>query len=419
MAPDPERSHAGTVAGISFAAFAVPNFRKFAIGQAVSLIGTWTETVALALLVLHLTNSGFLLGLVTAARYVPVLLLTPYAGLIVDRSSKRRVLLVTQTGLAGLSVVMGTLAFAGRANLPAVFTIAVAFGCLSALDNPARQAFIPEIVGRDLIRNAVTINSTFVNVGRALGPLLAAVLVATAGIGWCFYINAASFGAVIIALTLLDRAQLAPTVPVPRTRGQFTAGVRYALTVPTIIGPVLMMAFIGTFTYEFEVSLLLLARTLDGASPLAYSWLIGAFGAGSVAGGLYCMRRPQTGVARLIRACVLYAAGLAAVAVAPVLWLAVGLMFVVGLASITFLTTGNSTIQLAARPEMRGRVTALWSTAFLGTTPIGASIIGAVGGVSPRLAVGLGAAACVAALGVGVTVSRSSTRATPGTTPPE
>ena len=191
------------------AAFSVPNYRRFVIGQAVSLVGSWTETVAQALLVLQLTHSGLWLGLATAAPYLPVLLLTPYAGLIVDRADKRTVLLITQASLAGLSLVLGALVLLGAIQLWMVFVIALAFGVLTALDNPARMAFIPEIVGPRLIRNAVTLNSTFVNVGRALGPVVAATLVAGVGIGWCFVVNGVSFAGVLASLTS-SRTQSVP-----------------------------------------------------------------------------------------------------------------------------------------------------------------------------------------------------------------
>jgi MFS family permease len=173
-----------------------------------------------------------------------------------------------------------------------------------------------------------------------------------------------------------------------------------------------MMVLVGTFTYEYEVSLPLFAHGPLHGGATTYSLLIAAFGFGSVAGGLYCVRRPQTGVPRMIRAAVLYAAAMFGTALASQTWLAIALLIVVGVASITFLTTGNSTIQLAARPDMRGRVTALWSTALVGSTPIGATIIGAVGDSAPRLALILGAAACAAAAAVAVAIlNRAGTKA--------
>src|ERR1700739_4484745 len=179
------------------AALTIPNFRRYVAGQALSLIGTWVETVAQGLLVLHLTHSGVLLGLATATRYAPVLILSPYAGLLVDHLPKRRVLLVTQAGLGFVSLLLGVAVLTGEIQLWQVFALGIAFGTFSAADNPARQAFVSEVVGPSLTRNAVTLNSTLVNVARVLGPTIATVVVDTAGIGWCFVINAISFLAVI------------------------------------------------------------------------------------------------------------------------------------------------------------------------------------------------------------------------------
>ncbi|MDR7258624.1 MFS family permease [Sphingomonas sp. BE270] len=389
------------------AALSVRNFRHFAIGQGISLIGSWTETVAQAILVLQLTNSATAVGFATAARYLPVLLLTPYAGLLVDRMSKRRLLVATASLLASLSLLQAGLVLTHRIDMTVVFVVALLFGCLSALDNPARQAFIPEMVGKPLIRNAVTINSTMVNVGRAVGPLVAALLITTVGIGWCFLVNAISFAAVLAALLAMQRSALHPVQRVTPAPGQLLEGFRYALTVPEILGPVAMMALIGTFTYEFEVSLPLFAKVSLAGGAASYSWLLGAFGAGSVVGGIYCMLRPELGLPRLVRAASLYGAAMLATACAPTQTIAVVLLFVVGLASITFITTGNATIQLAAAPQYRGRVTALWSTAFVGSTPIGASIIGLIDSIDPRWGLGVGGIACLVAVLVGRAAARA------------
>jgi MFS family permease len=385
-----------------FDALAVPNFRRYVSGQALSLIGTWVETVAQALLVLRLTHSGVALGLTTAARYAPILLLSPYAGLLVDRYSKRRVLLITQIGLALVSGVLGVIVLTNGIRLWQVVVLAIVFGTLSAVDNPARQAFVHEVVGRDLVRNAVTLNSTTVNVARVAGPTIAAVLVSTIGIGWCFAVNAASFGFVIASLLSLDIAALHPVRPVARGRGQLRAGLRYAAHVPDIIRPLLMMALVGTFTFEFEVSLPLLADVTFHGGDTTYSWLIGAIGAGAVAGGLYAAKTSRTGVRRLTTAAFCYAVAVGLVAAAPTLPTAIAACVLVGAASVTFLTTGNSTVQLASDPAYRGRVTALWSMALVGSTPIGSPVIGAVSAIeSPRYALALGAVACLAAVVVG------------------
>jgi MFS family permease len=396
------RPEAPPAHGAMFAALAVPNFRRYVSGQSLSLIGTWVETVAQALLVLRLTHSGIVLGLTTAARYAPILLLSPYAGLLVDRYAKRHVLLVTQAGLGLVSAALGAAVLTGEIRLWQVVVLALLFGIFSAADNPARQAFVQEVVGHDQVRNAVTLNSTMVNVARVIGPTIAAVLVSTVGIGWCFVVNAASFGFVIVSLLSLDTRRLHPVPPVPRGHGQLRAGLRYAAGVPAIIRPLLMMALVGTFTFEFEVSLPLLAETTFHGESTTYSWLIGALGAGAVAGGLYAARWARTGVARLVRASLGYAIAVALVAAAPTLATAIAACVLVGVASIMFLTTGNATIQLASDPEYRGRVTALWSMALVGSTAIGSPIIGALSDItSPRYALGLGAAACLAAVIIG------------------
>jgi MFS family permease len=397
MTTPPPTAHPAT-----FAALAVPNFRRYVAGQSLSLIGTWVETVAQALLVLRLTHSGIVLGLTTAARYAPILLLSPYAGLLVDRYAKRHILLLTQAGLGLVSAVLGAAVLAGDIRLWQVVVLAVLFGIFSAVDNPARQAFTQEVVGHDLVRNAVTLNSTTVNVARVIGPAIAAVLVSTVGIGWCFVVNAASFGFVIASLLSLDTRRLHPVPPVPRGRGQLRAGLRYAAGVPAIIRPLLMMALVGTFTFEFEVSLPLLAETTFHGTGTTYSWLIGALGAGAVAGGLYAARSARTGVARLIKAALGYAVAVGLVAAAPTLVTAIAACVLAGVASVIFLTTGNATIQLASDPEYRGRVTALWSMALVGSTPVGSPVIGALSDLAgPRYALGLGAAACLAAAIIG------------------
>jgi MFS family permease len=312
-------------------ALAVSNFRRYVAGQGLSLIGTWVETVAQGLLVLQLTHSGFLLGLTTAARYAPILLLSPYAGLLVDRFNKRRVLLVTQVGLGGVSLLLGLAVLSGEVRLWQVVVLALAFGTFSAADNPARQAFVSELVGQSLLRNAVILNSILVNIAGVIGPTIAAIVISAAGIGWCFMINAVSFLAVIGSLLLLDADQLHPTTPTPRGRGQLRDGFRYAAGVPEIIRPLIMMALVGTFAFEFEVSFPLLAHDTFQGGADAYSKLLGAFGAGAVIGGVYAVGRPRTGVVRLGHTAFLYAATMMALALAPTLWAAVGASAFVGL----------------------------------------------------------------------------------------
>jgi MFS family permease len=401
----------------TFAALQVPNFRRYIGGQSVSLVGTWMETVAQALLVLRLGHSGTVLGLMTALRFAPALVLSPYGGVLADRFPKRRLLMVTQVCLAVVSLALGLLVVSGAVRLWEVGVLATAFGVVSAIDNPARLSIVGEIVGRERLRNAVTLNTTMVNLARAVGPALAGVLVVTVGIGACFLINAASFAAVVWALATLDARQLHAAARNASTRGPLREGLRYARGRPEILAPLLMMTLIGTFTYEFEVTLPLLARNTFGTGATGYSWLLSSFGIGAVAGAIHAAKSARTGVRPLTAAAAAFAIATAAAALAPTFWVEVALVAVVGATSVTFLTTGNSTVQLAAAPEYRGRITALWSTAFVGTTPIGAAVVGVIADdAGPRWSLALGSVACAAAGLVGLELLRrhpSSARAGP------
>jgi MFS family permease len=391
----------------TFAALRVPNFRRYISGQAVSLVGTWMETVAQALLVLRLNHSGTVLGLMTAARFAPVLLLSPYGGLLADRYPKRRILVGTQVGLALVSLVLGLLVVSGAVRLWQVAVLAMLFGVLSAVDNPTRLAFVGEMVDPQRLRNAVTLISMMVNVARAIGPAIAGVLVVTVGIGACFLVNAVSFAAVVVALWTLDAGQLHPSTRTGRARGQLREALAYVRDRPAILAPLLMMTLIGTFTYEFEVTLPLVARDGFHGAPVAYSWLLAAFGCGAVVGGLYAAKRGGTGLRRLVGAAAAFGLATGAAALAPSFGIEVALLAVAGATSVIFLTTGNSTVQLAAAPQFRGRVIALWSTAFVGSTPIGAPVVGAIAEhFGPRWSLGLGAAACGAAVLVGLALRR-------------
>jgi MFS family permease len=393
--------------GGTFAALAVPNFRRYLGGQTVSLIGTWTETVAQALLVLQLSHSGAVLGLITAARFAPTLVLSPYGGVLADRYPKRRVLTVTQVGLALVSLALGLLVVNNAVRLWEVAVLATLFGVLAAVDNPARLSFVGEMVDRQRLRNAVTLNTTMVNVARAVGPALAGVLVVTVGIGACFLVNAASFVAVVLALATLDASQLHPAAPRAPARGWLRDGLRYARRRPEILAPLLMMTLIGTFTYEFEVTLPLVAHGTFHGGPTAYSWLLGAFGVGAVLGGLRAAKRASTGIPALVAAAAGFGLTTLAAALAPASWIEVVLLTLVGASSVTFLTRGNSTAQLAAAPEFRGRVTALWSTAFVGSTHIGAPVVGTIADqAGPRWSLVLGAIACFLAVLIGLALRR-------------
>ena len=385
----------------TFRSLSTRNYRIFIAGQVVSLSGTWMQSVAQAWLVLRLTGSGTALGLVIALQFLPVLLFGPFGGVIADRFPKRRLLVGTSTVAMTQALVLGVLVLTGAIELWMVFAMAAVFGMVTAVDNPARQTFVLEMVGKDNLTNAITLNSVVVNAARVVGPALAGVLIAVVGIGICFILNAASYVAVIIALLLMRTSELSPAPTQERAKGQLRAGLSYVRATPELLVPLVMMAIIGTLSYEFQVILPLVAeRTFEGGAG-TYGTLTSAMGVGAVIGGLATAGRSGApSDAGLVRAAAMFGAVILLAAVAPFLWLEVVVLVFVGAASINVLATGNTTLQLRSAPELRGRVMALWAVAFLGTTPVGGPIIGYIGEhAGPRvgLAVG-GSAALVASL---------------------
>jgi MFS family permease len=389
----------------TFAALRVRDFRLYFVGQAVSLVGTWMQSVALSWLVLELTHSGTMIGLVVAAQFLPVLLFGAYGGLLADRVEKRRLLQATQTTLGLLALLLGLLSVTHTVRLWMIFAIGATLGFAIAADAPTRQAFVVEMVGEERVRNAVSLNSVLTNAARMVGPAIAGGLIATVGVGICFLVNAASFVAVLIALAAMRPGALHPTAVVERGPGQLRAGLRYVRRTTGLWVPLSMMALIGTLAYEFQVVLPLLARyTLHGGAD-TFGFLTSAMGAGAVVGGLLIAAFGITGILPLTCAALAFGVAILAAALAPSLASELPLLALMGAASTAFVATGNSTLQLASDPSFRGRVMALWSVTFQGSTPIGGPIIGAVSEQwGPRLGLGLGACACLLAGALGVLV---------------
>ncbi len=396
----------------TFASLANPNYRRYYSGQAISLIGTWMQTVAQSWLVLQLTGSGTALGLVVALQTLPVLLLGPYGGVVADRVDKRMLMIALQSMMGVLALVLGLLTVTHEVQLWQVYVLAFLLGLNNCFENPARQAFVLEMVGPADLRNAVSLNSVLVNAARAIGPAVAGIIIATGGIGICFLLNAASFVAVVTSLLRLDTSRLQPSTPTARARGQLREGLAYVRRTPTIGVPLLMMALVGCLAYEFQVVLPVVAKQTFGGGPQAYGFMTAAMGAGAVVGGLYVAARGKTGVLSLVRSAAMFGVVIAAAAVAPALWLELVALALVGAVSVGFLSKGNSTLQLEAAPTMRGRVMALWAVAFLGSTPIGGPIAGAISeNFGGRAGLWLGAVACFVAAALGALVLRSAGRA--------
>jgi MFS family permease len=376
------------------------NFRLYFLGQTVSMAGTWMQTVAQGWLVLQLTGSGTAVGLVTACQFVPVLFLGPLGGVFVDRVDTRRLLIVTQILAALLAAILGVLTMTNVVEIWMVYALAAALGCVTVVDNPARQTFVLELVGTELLSNAITLNTVNINAARVIGPSIAAVTIALIGIGPCFILNAASYLAVIVAFLVMDKKSFYPKVVLPRAKGQLREGLNYVWSTPTLRTPLLMMAIVGTLAYEFQVILPIMAKyTFDGDAG-TYGIMSAAMGLGAVIGGLATAARERHGLDPLVRVTVFLGATIGLLAISPTLPTAILALVVVGAASIMFLARANTTLQLASDPLMRGRVMALWTVAFLGSTPIGGPIIGFIGQhLNPRWALVVAAASCfVAAL---------------------
>jgi MFS family permease len=381
----------------TFAALAVPNYRRYVGGQAISLIGTWMQMTAQSWLVLTLTHSGAALGVVIALQTLPVLLLAPYGGVIADRVDKRRLMIVLQSIMGVQALVLGVLTVTGAVRVWQIAVLAALLGLNNAFENPSRQSFMLELVGPEHLRNAVSLNSVLVNGARTVGPAVAGLLIASVGDGVCFLLNAASFVAVVMSLVGMDAAALNPTKPTPRERGQLREGLRYVRRTPTLALPLVMMGLVGCLTYEFQVSLPVMASHGLRVGAQGFGFMTAAMGLGAVVGGLVMAARGRTGLMPLTISAVAFGLTMTAAAAAPSLAVELIALACVGGASITFMSTGNSTLQLGSEPTMRGRVMSLWFVAFQGSTPIGGPAIGAVmGAFGARAGLFVGAATCLA-----------------------
>jgi MFS family permease len=385
--------------GATFSSLRVRNYRLYYIGQIISTSGTFMQSIAQDWLVLKLSNSGVALGAVTALQYLPILLFGSYGGLVADRFPKRKIIFITQAASGLLALILGGLVVTGWVQLWMVYVLATLLGIITLFDNPARQTFVVELVGEKDLRNAVTLYSTLVNLSRIIGPAIAGVLIATVGLALCFILNGLSYVAVVIMLALVRPAELHLAPPAARARGQLREGWRYMMASPILRTTLLMMAIIGTLTYEFQVSLPLIARFVFNGDASSYALLSASFGAGAVLGGLIVAGRKGISGPQMVRAAMLFGLAATAAAFMPSLWLTSAALVVVGICSISFSSIGNSLLQLESEPQMRGRIMAFWGIAVLGSSTIGGPIVGWVAelvGARWGLAIG-GLAALVAA----------------------
>ena len=395
----------------TFSSLYVRNYRLYYIGQIISTSGTFMQSVAQAWLVLELTHSGTALGIAIALQYLPILILGPYGGVIADRFSKRKILYFTQSISGVLALILGVLVATSLVKVWMVYVLAVCLGLVTVFDNPTRQTLYIELVGPDNLRNAVTLYSTMVNLARIIGPAIAAAVIAVFGLAPCFIINGVSYIAVVIMLGMMRADEMLITPPVPRSKGQLMEGFKYVVSTPVLGYSLLVMAIIGMLTFEFQVSLPLIAQFTFKGDAGSYAFLTGSMGFGAAIGGIFFASRKGIRPYKLVSASLMFGLAVLAAAFMPSLLLSALALVLVGICSINFSSLGNSILQLESSPQMRGRVMSFWSVAFLGSTTIGGPMVGwfaEVAGARWGLALG-GVAALIAALLGAVTLRNVQT----------
>ncbi|MEY2401747.1 MAG: hypothetical protein QOJ08_1858 [Ilumatobacteraceae bacterium] len=362
----------------TFESLRVRNFRLFFSGQLISQIGNWLTLIAQALLVLKLTDSGLALGLLAACQFGPVLVLGAWSGLVADRSDKRKLLMIVQSFAMLQSFALAFIAFMHHPPVLAIYVVAVLGGIATAFDNPARRAYVVEMVPEANVQNAVSLNSALMTGSRVVGPALAGLLITTVGYGWTFAADGISYLAVLLGLFMMRTRENRPHVVTPRGKGQVREGLRYVRTMPELFVPLVMMAIVGTFAFNFQTVMpLLVKRTLHGTDR-TFTLIYSVISIGSLAGALLSARRASVDVRKIIWSTYAFGVAMLLLAVTPNVSFAYPIGILVGISSITFMTTSTAIVQLRSDPSMRGRVLALQAMVFLGSTPIGGPILGYV-----------------------------------------
>lgn len=381
------------------------NYRLWAGGAIVSNVGTWMQRTAQDWLVLtHLTHKNATsVGIVMALQFGPQMLLLPLTGFAADHFDRRKLLLATQAAMGTLALGLGLLTLSGHVQLWHVYLFAFLLGCVTAFDSPARQTFVSELVGDADLSNAVALNSTSFNAARMIGPAVAGVLISVVGTGWVFLINAASFVAVLGALSRLRLGELHRKARAVRTRGSFAEGFRYVWRRPDLKAALLMLFLIGTFGLNFPIFISTMSVTVFHAGADQFGFLTSIMAIGSVTGALLAARRAKPRFSLLLAGATVFGLGCALAAVMPSYALFGIALIMVGVAAQTVTTSTNSLVQLSTEPAMRGRVVAILLALALGGTPLGAPIVGWVADTfGPRWALGIGAGAGFAAAIVGI-----------------
>jgi MFS family permease len=393
----------------TFGSLKVRNFRLFATGQVISNTGTWMQRVAQDWLILELTHgSGTAVGIATGLQFLPLLLFSLWGGMIADRYPKRNVLMVTQTVMGALAIILGVLAVTGVVQPWHVYLLAFGLGLATVVDNPTRQSFAIEMVGKPDLPNAIALNSAVFNLARILGPAVAGLVIAIVGTPTAFFINAASYLAVLIGLKLMRPSELHPADRVVRAKGQLREGLEYVRSRPDLLMTLVLIFFVSTFGMNFQVTTALMSRVVfhTGAGRFGLASAVFAFGA--LLGALYAARRVKQGLRLLVGTALAFGLLEVATSLMPTYWLFLVLLVPTGLTVISLSTAANASVQLTVPAEMRGRVMGIYMLVFLGGTPLGSPLTGWVAqqfGTRMALAAG-GIISVVATVAVGFAVAR-------------
>lgn len=382
---------------LTFRSMSVRNYRLYFAGQLISTTGTWMQSIAQAWLVLQITGSGVALGVTVALQFTPVLLVGAWGGLVADRVDKRRLLVGTQAAAGVLALVLAAVTVLGVVQLWMIFVLALGLGAVNAVDNPARRAFVVEMVGIEHVSNAVSLSSAMFMAARVIGPAIAGLVIAGLGVSWCFFANGVSYSAAVLAFVAMRENEFFAVEPVPKRKGQLRQGLRYAWSTPALRLVLVLTAVIGTLAFNFQVVLPLLAKETFNGGAETLGVLYAFMSIGSVIGALVSAHEAQATRRFVLGAALAFGAALVVAAFAPTLGLELLVLVPVGAAGIAFTAMSNGVLQTECAPEMRGRVAALFTVAFLGSTPIGGPIIGWVSQqLGPRAGLWVGGVATLA-----------------------
>ncbi|HEY7144839.1 MAG TPA: MFS transporter [Streptosporangiaceae bacterium] len=386
------------------------NYRLFATGQVISNTGTWMQRVAQDWLVLNLTHgSGAALGITTGLQFLPLLLFSLWGGVFADRYSRRTLLMITQALMGGLALILGVLAVTGVVQIWHVYVLAFALGLVTVVDNPTRQTFVAEMVGRDGMANAIALNSATFNLARIAGPAVAGLVISVLGTPAAFLVNAASFAAVLTGLKLMRPAELRPAGRLPRAKGQLREAIRYVRARPSLWMLLTLVFFVATFGMNFQVTNALMARQVFHTGAGAFGIASTVFAVGALGGALLAARRSRPSMSLLLVTSLLFGVTEVITGMMPDFLSFLALLLPTGLLLLTFTTAANAATQLGTTAEMRGRVMGLYLLVFLGGAPLGSPLAGWLAEVfGPRMSLISGGIISVLATAViGVLLSRA------------